>query len=87
MLTVSHHVRLQWWCTCESQCCVCMHSQYDLPQCLQAQVLSAQDEVLSNLASLDQQEAARAEAALSRWQVGFPVCFVLSLVLLNMRLF
>lgn len=53
-----------------------MLTQYNVPQCLQAQVLSTQGEVLSNLASLDEQEAARAEAALSRWQVGHAFLYV-----------
>lgn len=40
---------------------------------LQAQVLARQDQVLTNLASLDDQEAARAEGAAARWQVRLPI--------------
>ncbi len=38
--------------------------------CLQELVLTKQNEVLSNLASLDEEEAARAQTASSRWQVS-----------------
>ena len=52
-------------------------------------MLTKQNEVLSNLASLDEEEAARAQRASSRWQVSpsynttflyvvlvvFPLCF------------